>query len=133
MPRLVKLVAQTHGLLALQSSDVPPDSHKMAVATPDITPSFTYGQMLQCLSPFYQRERPFLESPEDFICISLALRESVLINIVIGKGEWNYHNWFRPLVQNFSMNQNLLGALLKCRLQCSITRVSDLVYWDGAQ
>ena len=28
-----------------------------------------------------------------------------------------------------SMNQNLLGAWLKCRLQCSTTRVSDLVYW----
>lgn len=54
--RLVKLVAQTHGLLALQSSDVPPDSHKMAVATPDITSSFTYGQMLQCLSPFHREK-----------------------------------------------------------------------------
>lgn len=66
LPRLVKLVAQTHGLLALLSSDVPPDSHKLAAAAPDITFSFKYGQMLQCLSPFSQRERPFLESSSRF-------------------------------------------------------------------
>lgn len=66
MPRLVKLVAQTHGFLARQFSDVPPDSHKMAAPAPNITSSFTYGQMLQCLSPFYQKERPFLEPPSRF-------------------------------------------------------------------
>lgn len=100
VPRLDNSLAQRHDLLALRSSDVPTQSYKMAAAVPEITSSSNYGQMPQCLSSFHQRERPFLESHSRLHLYLIGLNEvSILIlNIIIGKGEWDYHNWFKPVV-----------------------------------
>lgn len=86
MPRLVNSVAQRHDCFALKFTIVPPYSHKMAAAAPDITSSHNYGQMLQYLFSFYQRQSTFFEFPSR---LHLYLNDLKGINsypyVIIGK------------------------------------------------
>ena len=54
---------------------------------------------------------------QTFTCISMTWREFILIlNVIIGKGEWDYHNWFRPVVLKLQHESESPGGLIKIQI-----------------